>query len=370
MRIVNVKDIKSVSTIYSHIPQPMYIYHSWEEFTNNVSPVDENEQKVIQIIGMGDYYEFLHNNNINTDYDPDNVYVDLRKYNVWIKTVDKFIPDYADAQGNIFYKPGANGNPIPTDGVYIRLYFLTPTPSRHVLYTSSGLHTVGMSKWDMTGAQRVSFIQEKVPATKGEAYQIRLKKFLKTKRPTVRFMKLAMALMVSDSDSFLDVDKAVNAAFGSSVKAADRLKILESPAFRSSLMTTLKTLYPTLAPEIRKGHSPKEMAEKLTVLWDKAVNSGDIEKMIKVFDKITEVGYEENTSVTDDRVPQVRLISDKSEEADGIKLPDYNKLSEKTIEKTAELTDEELDLRRKEQDYPDSYVMPEQEENEKAETEV
>jgi len=362
MRIVNVGLIKSVSTIYSHIPQPMFVYHSWEEFSNTVFNVSEDRKNLVIIKGMGDYYEFLHKNKINTDYDPDNVYVDLRKYNVWIKTVDKFVPDYADAQGNIFYKPDANGQFIPTDGVYIKLYFLTPTPSRHVLYTSSGLHTVGMSKWDMTGAQRPSFLQEKVPANKGQAYKDKIAKLMKTKRSTVAFMKLAMSLMVSDSESFLDIDKSTKAAFGTRVKKEDRLRLLESPAFRSSLMQVLKTLYPTLAPEIRKIHSPEEMAKRLATLWGTAEKSEDIDKMIKVFDKITEVGYKEHSEVTDNTIPLVPLISDKTEQTadkEVVELPDYT-----------ELADKELAKRREEQDYPKSYVMPEPEDDEKAEAEV
>ncbi len=363
MRLVDVRNIKSVATIYSHIPQPMYVYHSVEEFENNalIKHTPAMVQPYTLIKGMGDYYEFLHKNKINTDYDPDNVYVDLRKYNVWIKTVDTFVPETADAQGNITYKGDADGNSIPTDGVYIKLYFLTPTPSRHVLYTSSGLHTVGMSKWDMTGAERYSFLQEKLPATKGEGYQNRLAKMLRTKRPTVKFMKLAMALMVSDSDSFLDIDKAVRVAFGQSIKKADRMKLLESPASRSSLMSTLKTLFPDLAPAIRKNHSPEDMAKMLATMYGIAEEDKNIEKMMRVFDKIKEVGYEEHTIINEQMPSSVPLIAptgNNNQLTDGkttIQLPDYTKAAEETKEKV----EQELEEIKENLDYPNSYVQPE-----------
>ena len=126
-------------------------------------------------------------------------------------------------------------------------------------------------------------------------------------------------------------------------------------------MSTLKTLFPDLAPAIRKDHSPEQMAQMLATMYGMAEEQKNIEKMMKVFDKIKEVGYEEHTLVSDQSNLGVPLLSDPvkgnqlTEGKTTIDLPDYTKAAEET----KEMTKEDLDKVREELDYPNSYVQPE-----------
>src|SRR5690606_30989565 len=152
------------------------------------------------------YHSLLTNNGIDLMYRPDVRYISLKDKNIWVKTVDEFIPDYADFDGTIYYIQKDNQF-IPTNGCYVKLYFITCMPSRHVLYTSSGIHTVGITKWDVTAGVRKTFLQEK-DTRKGksreEAYQDYLGKILRRKAVTVQFTKAAGLIFNPMSDCFLD----------------------------------------------------------------------------------------------------------------------------------------------------------------------
>lgn len=371
MRIVDVRNIKSVATCYSRVPQPMYVYHSQEEFESNV-PIDERRT----IESAGDYFEFLMSEGINTDYDPNNKFIDLQQYNLWVKTVDKFIPDYANYKGDIFYVVDDNGDFIPTDSVWIQFFFLLPTPTKHVLFTSSGVHTVGMSKWDLTGAERQSFIQERGRSTKGKGYEQRLERLMKKKKPHAPFFKLVMALMLDNSETFLDIDRSVYSAFGYTVKKDDRIKLLSSPAFRSAMLQTFKTIYPSLKEKLRETHDPDKMSEMMKTMWEiaktQADEDGDISQLMKIFDKVKEVGYEEITEVEDGTRPQIPLVGGRKTAGnltEAHSLPDPNSFgnddetdesSESSKEKKKKAEEEE-EFQKMELDYPASYVRDSEE---------
>jgi hypothetical protein len=354
---------RPVAQIYSAIPQPMTVYHSTDEFESNV-------QNATRIETFGELMDFVFKNKISLVYTTDNRYVDVRKYNVWVKSIDGFIPDFADDFGNIYYAKDAEGQPIPTDGCWVELFFITPTPAKLVLFTSAGLNTAGITKWTVTGAIRPTFIQESVPDKRqgSNSYEAKLAKLISRRKPDVKFTKLALALLSSDSESFLDVNKAVSITFGHTVRAADREKIIESQAFREAVMSVIKTLFPSLAPAIRKEHNPEKLSGMLATIWNIAENSKDIDKMLKVFDKITQVGYEENTAISDSRLPVPGLISDGKQTAREISFPDPFQLSQneaKDEDAGSEKDEEEIETLKEDLDYPQSFIMQDEEESEK-----
>jgi hypothetical protein len=359
MKLVDLTTWKRpVTQIYNAVPQPMVVYHSTEEFEANV-------QNATRVETFGQLVDFTYKNNISLVYTTDNRYVDVRKYNVWIKSVDRFIPDYANNFGDIYYAKDENEQPIPTDGCWVELFFITPTPAKLVLFTSAGLNTAGITKWTVTGAIRPTFIQEAIADNRkaSDTYQTRLAKILNKRKPDVKFTRLAFTLLSSDSEYFLDVEKAVKATFHN-IHAVDREKIIGSQAFREAIMNVIKTLFPTLAPAIRKEHDPDTLSKMLKVMWGIAEGSKDIEKMLKVFDKITQVGYEESTTIIDNRMPLPIHLTDGKQTATEIDFPDPFALSQATAtNEPSDLKDdeEEIEALKEDLDYPQSFIMEDEE---------
>ena len=295
MRVVHINDVRTPAMCYVHVEQPMYIYHSYEEFLTNVFAPREI------ISNLGDYLQFVQDNAIDLNYNSNNKYVDVTQYNVWIQTIDKFIPETVDFGGEITYKLDNEGNKIPTDGCFIRIYYITPTPTRNVLFTSAGVNTIGLTKWQPTAAQRYNYSQESDPRAskdKKEVYNARVEKLSRVKKETVPMVKLVSAMLNPASVLYLDFNGAASRTFPW-LRANDRKKILESQSFRSVLMSVLKTYFPELAPAIREKHNPEEMAAKLQKAFDIAAEKKDVKGMLDVISGILSAGYEENVVVND-----------------------------------------------------------------------
>jgi len=356
MRIVNTADVKAPAVCYVNVPQPMYVYHNNEEFIQNELNPCIKEKKIINVIkSFADYQTFIIKYNLNLTYDANNRYIDIRPYNVWIKTIDKFIPDYANIYGDIFYVKGENDEPIPTNGCYIQLFYLSATPTRHIMFTSSGIHTIGMTKWEPTAAIRENFRQEYQTRNSDKAtYERKLNKILNKKIITVPYMKMVMSMFNPVSHCFLNPSKAAKVAFGPLVRESDREKLLETQAFRKALMQTLKTLFPDLPAKFREKIPPEQMAEYMIKAMGIAEDQEDVDKMLKVFEKMKEVGYEENMQVQNN----VPLLPAPESMSNGSPI-----MESKQIPASAELTKEEaekqLDILRDDTGSIDSYVMQE-----------
>jgi hypothetical protein len=370
MRIVDVRQLfpegKKLNAIYMQIEQPMVVYHSNEEFIANEMNVPDKTINVIR--SFGEYGDFLQKNKIDTTYSPSRKYVDMRPFNIWVRTVDRFIPEYADLSGVIYYKSVKEGDEykfVSTDAVYIKLYFITPTTTRHIFYTSSGIHSVGMTKWDMTGAVRATFLQEKDERhgkDKNILYKERLYKVISKRQTTVDFIKVANLLFNPATDSFMDFDHAMKQVFGARVKPEDRELILKSKGFQMAIQQTLRTIFPGLAKAMKDSHSPEAMANYLAEAMSLAKEEKNVDKMLKVFDKIKETGYEETVTVSD-FTPQLPMVGQLAPQANRDELPssmpDIRKMEETAISETEDAMGELKD----DLDYPDGYVFDMEEED-------
>lgn len=337
---------------YTHVEQPMMVYHSVEEFNNNV-------KNAIIIHSLGTYLDFVKAHNIDLQYNSNNKYVDVRNKNVWIRTIDEYIPDVAEFSGEILYRLDNEGNKIPTDGCFIQLYFITPTPTRNIFYTSSGVHTVGMTKWQPTAAIRYCYSQESDPRrgqNRESIYNDRLQKVLRKRQPDVSMTKVVAAMMNPSSIYFLDFNGAVKAVMPW-LKAADRGKLLQTESFKRTLMSIIKTFFPELAPAIRNKHTPEEMANKLQEAFDVAKEKKDSKAMVEVFNAILTTGYEENVIVNDNTgkiagMPNPKQLKDGST---GMPTDDFlnsePELTMSGIFPGSELSEEEV-----KKSYPASFV--------------
>ena len=353
MKIIDIKDVGTAAMCYAHVPQPMAVYHSREEFL-------ANESTSRWIIGsLGEYLDFVKANNISLQYNANNKYIDVKDMNVWVRTVDKFIPDTTEFSGVINYKLDEGGNKIPTDGCFIRLYYITPTPTRNVFYTSSGVHTVGMTKWEPTAAIRYNYSQESDPRRgqdKQKQYDDRLVKTIRKRTPTVQMTRVISAMLNPASIHFLDFNGATKAVYPW-LKAPDRSKLLETESFKRTLMSVLKTFFPDLAPAIRKVHDPDAMAEKLQTAFKIAEEKKDTKAMLDVFGAILTTGYQEDMVVNDVTgqvigapQPQLGASNDKENPTDNFISgePDYKMSS---LLPDTEVSEEEF-----KKSYPESVI--------------
>jgi len=371
MRLVNLRENgKLASACYLNVIQPMFIYHSTGEFKHAMQGQDYDV-----INDHTEYSKIIHKYSLDYGYEGFTKFVSVKEYNIWLRTIDEYIPDVADRGGNITYKLDSSGNKIPTDGCYVRLYYITPMKNKHALYTSSGVHSVAMMRWTVTAAVREVFTQERdwrynYDKKEGpdEIYQRRLKAILNRKRQSISMVKLVMLMFNPLSDCYLDFNKACGRIYRQRVKVKDRNKILQTKQFGDVLMATLKVLFPDLAPEIRKVHNPQDMAKKLSEMWDTAKNNGNVGDMIDVFNKIKEVGYEDVQYVNDltglpttPPSPHLESGSDASKETE-----DNNDTADSYLNQ-ADTIDEVINNMKESvgEDYPQGYIMPSPEELQK-----
>lgn len=367
MRVVDLRNAGiKFHVAYNEVEQPMYVYHSKDEFYENEVNNLPSEEPIAIVDTWMEFGQWMQDTAKKTGvpfrYQTAFKWLDVRPYNVWIKTVDELVPDIALHDGTITYKTEVvNGKNefIPTDGCYIKLFFITPTPTMFILYTSSGIHAISMTKWDLTAAVRTQFFQEKnnrAGKNKEVTYQENMGKMLRKRKPDVRMIKVASIMLNPASETFLDFEKTIQLVYRSSLKAADRMKLLESPAFKEALMSTIKIMYPSLGKKIKETIPPEELARFLKKMMDISETDGDVDKMLKVIDKVVEVGYTEEVATNPLGLP---LPSPVIGELDDPLQP--NRVEMKIPPKAEE---EELDDIKKDLDYPQSFVMDNYDEEE------
>ena len=355
MRIVDSATVNSKHGIYGQVPQPMSIYHSTEEF-------ETNEKNYTLISTFIEFLGFIQQNNINLDYiglTTDVRYKNVMPYNLWIKTVDKHVPDYADIGGNIHYIVNDQGF-IPTDGVYIKCYFLQPLPGKILLFTSAGVNSISITKWEITGAVRTQFLYEKNLSKaigNKELYERNLKKLLFAPRPNSDMYKFLFAFLTDRAPTFLDLDKSAAIAYGSRIKKNDRYKILQSPIFASAMMQVLKILMPELKEEAKKQFPPEKVIELLVDAAGIAKETKKVSDILAVFDKVSELGYGETQAINDTTFPPIPLVG-SHKESPALKPP-----SDK------EEIDKFFDELRTETDTMGAFVMLDNDEEEKSDGE-
>ncbi len=354
MRLVNANDVKSCDKIYSLIPQPMTIYHSTEEFNQN----ERNIPNTIIAESFDELLKIFRENNIDLTYfglSNDARYKDLRHLNLWIKTVDKFVPDYADLAGQIFYVVDANQGFIPTDACYVRCYFVVPLPAKFILICSSGINSVSITKWQPTAAVRTQFLYEydKRKALGSEAvYQETLNKLLMRVKPNVDMYKFLFAFLNKDAPSFLDLDKSSAMTFGAKIHKADRYKILQSPMFARAIMEVLKIIMPELKTEAKKQFPPEKLISMLAEAAGFAKDDKNVKDILTVFDKIADLGYGGVREINDTTKPDIPLIGEQKVTGQ-LEAPDSQKER-----------DEFFDDLRDETDAMESFVTLDTEEDE------
>lgn len=307
MKLVNANDVRSKDKIYSVISQPMPVYHSTEELEQN-----ENNYEIVS--SFDELLAFCRKKDVSLEWmglTDDARYKNITEYNVFLKTVDKFIPDTADAGGVIFYMIDENKGFITTDACYIRCYYLLIRSNKIIMFTSAGVNSATITKWQPTAAVRTQFLFEYDPR-KGMGsqafYEKKLNNLLNRKKPTVDIYKFLFAFLNNQAPSFLDLDKSAAASFGSKIRKDDRYRILTSPQFQGAMMQVLKILMPGLQNEVRKQFPPEKVVGLLATASGIAKDKGNVKELLEIFDKVSEAGYAETQFTNDERLPQLPMI--------------------------------------------------------------
>jgi len=355
MRIVDLTQgyIVSIASQYLDITQPMYIYHTTEEFLENV------EKPFIFLRDQIDYIEYIKTHG----FDVLNKYNNVSNENVWLKTQDVFIPETADTFSKITYKE-ENGEKIPTDGCYIRLYKIFNRTAKHLLYTSSGVHTVSFIKYQLTGAAKDQYMVDFRVPTNNQTYEERLQKFLTRTKPSIKEVRLFHALFKPTSEYFLDFDKAVKTIYGSVIHAADRHRVVTTKAFKEAFMRELKLLFPGLTTAIQKEMPVETIAKAMHDLLDRSIKTEDSDKALDVIDYVVQQGYLADPNTPVGRFPgTVNRLPGNTEpylDEDVKSIAAIKAAGEENM-KEVELTAKEKSAIKNDLDFSDSLIMGDEE---------
>lgn len=359
MKLVDVNSpyITVHAPVYDLIEQPMVVYHSTEEFLANES------DKPYKIVASGQELRnfILDVMKTETLEQIKNVKLyNVEHYNVWAKTPDTHVPDTADNGGNPTYAVDANGELIPTDGCYLRIYYVYHTGMKYIMYTSGGLHISSFGRWQMTAGVKPNFskgVDSYYGKKRVDIVDIRLKRLLSGKKVSYNLQKVTSAFLNPLSSGFLDLHAALKTVIKKHrIEDEQVINVAGSEKFKEALMEALKTLFPELKMAVREAFTPNQMAMLINTMWDTAKEQKDVDKMMKVFNRITEVGYEEHAVIKDER-PNTKMLSVST-----VPTPTANFIEPPKSTNKMEVEDNEKEFdsilaeRKEELDYPSSYV--------------
>jgi hypothetical protein len=280
-----------VNPKYLGVPQPMFIYHSKEEFfINEVQPIREGiSKKPLPIIikGMHDLYNCLKEIGILGKAE----FINITENNVWIATGETFIPDKTTPEGYIIYKMGEDNKPIPTDNCFIQLHVVYLYNNKYLLFCSSGMFITYISYWEVTAAEKSQFLRVNDITVSKKTYDQKLTDLLRNKRINAQDLRLFNCFFNPLSKSFMNSDAAVVAVHGFTIKKADRKKLFETDKFRRLILREMTRLMPEFYEALKKNISADEAAQmtidfvKSTVKDDKVTVKEKIESMDYLFTK-------------------------------------------------------------------------------------
>ena len=248
MKLIDLSKRRSkIASQYADVPQPMVVYHSEEE-------LDSNEKDIIKINNISNYLKVIKDMDIKIK---SREYQSVMSKNIWIRTTDKYLPDYTNHEGNIYLVLDDKGNPIPVDSCWIKLYRVYTQYSNHFIFTSSGIWSIGINKWALSAGIKTQFsavtrrVKSKSTEQGRENYRIYLNKLINKQTPDKRGIRLAHLVLNPLSPYFFNPEKATAAVFKNNVRKEDINKYLTSKAFRSAFMSELGLILPTLTKSIR-----------------------------------------------------------------------------------------------------------------------
>lgn len=315
---------------YAGVPQPMVIYHSEEE-------LDSSETNVIKIHNREEFYNFIKDRGYKVGEYPEFI-----SENLFIKTTDKYLPEYTDRYGITFYKVNDDGSFQSIDGCWIRVYYIGVHSYYHFVYSSSGIWMVTSVKWEFSGGPKTQFaVVTDNRKSKKDRSSTYLQRILKRRSAASDEIRAIHTLFNPLSPNFFDVEKALHSILGRKLTKEDINSLLQSTHFRSSLMKELGFIIPELTKQIREKIPPDKLGELLNAIVEKAVEKESSEQAMARVKDIIEIAY--NDPVGKAKATAVPIIGNANYVESPV-IPAGTK---------------ELIIRKEEigEDYPDNYIM-------------
>lgn len=344
MEIVNLLDRGEqfkVCSQYIDIPQPMHIYHSEEELEQGES--GEGQPPIIKIYSIDKYLHLL----MELDILKAKAYQSFLALNVWIKTKDEFLPSHTDPGGVTYYKTDLNGNKIPIHSGWVRLYRTYQNDYKHMLYTSSGIWSANLTKWDVgCGVKQQFSAVTRTNLPKEQKYQHRLNKILNRKVPTQKEISAVHALLNPLAETFFNTDKTLAKVYGSSIRKADRDKLITSELFRKAIMKEISILFPDLTLAIQEKIPADKMADFLEQIVVKSIKEESSEEAMSRMKEVIDMAYTKKSFESGMGNP-VPLIAETTSQQESRAIA-----ARSEVEREVDIEEE-----RERQNYPSSYVM-------------
>lgn len=331
---------KQINSKYMVAPQPMPIYHSEEE-------LDTSERNPVKLRGFADYYYYAEKNNIIGQS-----YITV-KDNLFVKTTDKFLPDYTDTSEDIHLVLDDNKKPIPVESCWVRIYVIYGMEHKHLLYTSSGIWSVSIKSWRISAGPKTQYSavtrKNKSRASKNgtKHYQEYINKLINKKIPDKRSVRLAHLIFNPLSPYFFSPDKAIKKVYPNDyIRKEDYSRFLNSTQFRRTFMSELGLILPTLTKSIRDAIKEEDLAAYIKKIIAKSVDKETSEEAMSRIKDVIHLAYEDPTGKI--KAKEVPLIQDAKFTED------------KQLE---EYANDQLEQVKKDLNYPDSYIMEDLPEN-------
>lgn len=349
MQLVNLKDNqRRICSAWIDVPQPMYVYHSEEELELNEK--SESKPPLMKISGIDDYQFLLK----DLGYTEEKGYKEFMHLNVWIRTIDEYMPDYTDEAGKVFYKKDSDGNAIPLESGWVRLYKSYKFAYKHLLYTSSGIWNVSINEWKISAGIKTQFASvTRASYNRPAQYQKAFEKILNKNRAGSQEIRAVHALLNPLSDTFFNVDRTLRKVYKNRVRKADRQKLITSEMFRNAIMKEISLLFPELTQAIQKEIPADDMAKFLRDVVQKAIKDETSSDAMDRMKEVIDMAYT-NKAFESGPNPIKQTLIGSSPQPEQPKRIDGRMVMGDEMSKTNE---EDLEKERESQNYPDSYVM-------------
>jgi len=350
MRLINIfNEDKKADKRYHLLPQPMTVYHSTEELLLGEGFGTLEEMKASKNAYLvTNYDEFIYLMNSIRTVSGANEY-DIRHFNAWFKSKDQFIPTICNNSSDVQFQLDENGNKIPTDGCYVRVYYIIFSYNRFSLITSAGINNIFLTKWDITAAIREDYRNstgnpKNVDKTKKyEEYKNRI--FARTK-PSSAHIRLVHSLFNPMGNLFLNFPKAMKLAFPT-IHKNDYENLLQTKAFRSAIMELIKSLQPELKTSILKEMPADEVAKWIKQMVTNTLEGDNFKDKKEALEFIIDKAYTDNTIMN--AGVQVPLLPQQPNQP---LLPSNPKM----IDESGTLEEESLEDIKGELNYPEGFV--------------
>ncbi len=348
MKVVDIQHRGQVAPLYKEFKPPLIIFHSTDEFEST-----KIYTKAIKIRNFVELLQFIQDK-----FSANQHFTIVQDYEVWLATNETEVRIYLDITGRL-YPFYINDEIVKTDTGWIKLFaYQMRKDGSVIVFTSSGIWTVSAIQWSVSMAEKQNYKTPywKVKYRGGLPYINRLEMYMNKRKPTRFHYNVAMAFMNPLSPAFGDIKMAFK-MMGKrtnnylNVREEDYERFLKSKPMKEALMDILKTIIPELKKEIQQGIPATDIVEYIKKLKDIAVEKKDINGMIKVLDKVVELGYEENAVISSGSerpmLKSVEALPDPFEEEEPKQIPSPEK----------DLDDETADTIREDLNFPDSYEM-------------